>query len=186
MMARDVPAELRLVEEFMNSIDAETGADDLGTLNLFRRWLADHDLDDAAASADEGSLELARRVRSELRAEADDHHSETARRRADQLDDLFRQVPLAAHFGAGGEVTISPVGSGVVGVLGDILAAVVLAGPAGSWQRMKICPADDCRVAFYDRSKNGSRRWCSMQVCGNRQKTRTYRGRSQATKIDPA
>ena len=178
-MARDVPAELSLVEEFMNSIDVETGADDLGTLNLFRRWLADHDLDDAAASADEDSLELARRVRSELRAEADDHHSETARRRADQLDDSAVGAVADQHLG------LAPI---LVDQIFLVIADLKRRGGvfAGSWQRMKICPADDCRVAFYDRSKNGSRRWCSMQVCGNRQKTRTYRGRGQATEIDPA
>jgi predicted RNA-binding Zn ribbon-like protein len=30
---------------------------------------------------------------------------------------------------------------------------------------------------FYDRSRNRSRHWCSMGVCGNRAKTRTYRAK---------
>ncbi|MFI7544479.1 CGNR zinc finger domain-containing protein [Actinoplanes sp. NPDC049599] len=34
-----------------------------------------------------------------------------------------------------------------------------------------------CRSVFYDRSKNGSKTWCSMEVCGNRNKTRSYRRR---------
>jgi predicted RNA-binding Zn ribbon-like protein len=36
-------------------------------------------------------------------------------------------------------------------------------------------------VAFHDTSKNQSRQWCSMRVCGNRQKTRAYRRRQQAS-----
>jgi predicted RNA-binding Zn ribbon-like protein len=37
-------------------------------------------------------------------------------------------------------------------------------------------------VAFYDRSKNSSRTWCSMSSCGNRAKTRAYRGRRHAAR----
>ena len=64
-----------------------------------------------------------------------------------------------------------------------------LAGPIGSmasggqvdgtWSRLKACPGEGCAWAFYDRSRNGSRTWCSMAVCGNRVKTRRYR-RAQA------
>ena len=46
----------------------------------------------------------------------------------------------------------------------------------------QVCVADDCQWAFYDTSKNRSRHWCSMGVCGNRQKTRTYRARQRARK----
>jgi predicted RNA-binding Zn ribbon-like protein len=42
---------------------------------------------------------------------------------------------------------------------------------------MKACAADDCQWAFYDSSKNRSRTWCSMDVCGHRAKTRAYRAR---------
>jgi len=48
---------------------------------------------------------------------------------------------------------------------------------AGTWSRLKVCPADDCQWAFYDHSKNRSGTWCSMKVCGNRAKVRRYRER---------
>lgn len=39
--------------------------------------------------------------------------------------------------------------------------------------RIKACPPDEgCGWLFYDDSKNNSRRWCSMQVCGSRAKMR--------------
>lgn len=38
--------------------------------------------------------------------------------------------------------------------------------------RVKVCPA--CRWLFLDKSKNQSRRWCDMKVCGNRAKARTH------------
>ncbi|SDN71592.1 CGNR zinc finger domain-containing protein [Lentzea jiangxiensis] len=64
--------------------------------------------------------------------------------------------------------------------LGAVLAASARLAVLGSWERFKICPADDCQRAFFDRSRNRSRTWCSMQVCGNREKARTFRKRSRA------
>jgi predicted RNA-binding Zn ribbon-like protein len=58
-----------------------------------------------------------------------------------------------------------------------LLAVIARADAEGSWERMKICPADDCLWAFYDFSRNHSRTWCDMSVCGNRAKARTYRER---------
>lgn len=64
--------------------------------------------------------------------------------------------------------------------LGAVLAASARLAVLGSWERFKICPADDCLRAFFDRSRNRSRTWCSMQVCGNREKARTFRKRTRA------
>ena len=50
----------------------------------------------------------------------------------------------------------------------------------GTWERFKVCRSDTCRWAFYDHSKNGRSCWCSMRVCGSRQKARTYRARQRA------
>jgi predicted RNA-binding Zn ribbon-like protein len=38
--------------------------------------------------------------------------------------------------------------------------------------RVKVCPA--CRWLFLDRSKNQSRRWCDMKMCGNRAKVQQH------------
>ena len=60
-------------------------------------------------------------------------------------------------------------------VVGELLAIVARAQADGTWQRMKACPA--CGWAFYDRSRNRSRTWCTMAICGNRAKARGYRAR---------
>ncbi len=50
--------------------------------------------------------------------------------------------------------------------------------------RVKECPgADDCGWLFYDTSKNGSRRWCSMEGCGSRVKMRQQYARQRATRV---
>jgi predicted RNA-binding Zn ribbon-like protein len=45
----------------------------------------------------------------------------------------------------------------------------------GDLARVKQCPgADDCGWLFYDTSRNGKRRWCSMEGCGSRVKMRRH------------
>ena len=46
--------------------------------------------------------------------------------------------------------------------------------------RIRRCSADDCRLVFRDESRTLSRRWCSMQRCGNRAKVRAHRERQKA------
>ncbi len=40
--------------------------------------------------------------------------------------------------------------------------------------RVKVCPGEGCGWLFLDLSRNGSRRWCSMENCGNREKARRF------------
>ena len=49
----------------------------------------------------------------------------------------------------------------------------VLSGPDAP--RVRECAAADCHGLFLDRSKNRSRRWCSMSDCGNLEKARRHR-----------
>jgi predicted RNA-binding Zn ribbon-like protein len=43
--------------------------------------------------------------------------------------------------------------------------------------RVKQCAGRGCSWLFLDTSKNGSRRWCEMEVCGSRAKARAYYAR---------
>jgi predicted RNA-binding Zn ribbon-like protein len=47
---------------------------------------------------------------------------------------------------------------------------------------IKRCENPQCVLYFYDETKNHSRRWCSMQVCGNRQKAALHRLRTHQTR----
>src|SRR5437016_2719201 len=50
--------------------------------------------------------------------------------------------------------------------------------------RSRVRQCDQCVLHFQDTSKKGTRRWCSMQLCGNRHKVAAYaaRQRMQASK----
>jgi predicted RNA-binding Zn ribbon-like protein len=40
--------------------------------------------------------------------------------------------------------------------------------------RVRTCDVHTCRWLFLDTSKNHTRRWCNMKVCGNRMKARRF------------
>jgi len=64
--------------------------------------------------------------------------------------------------------------AGIDAAIGAILAITAHAMIDGSWLRMKACPGRHCGWTFYDFSRNQSARWCSMKVCGSREKARAY------------
>jgi predicted RNA-binding Zn ribbon-like protein len=78
-----------------------------------------------------------------------------------------------------------PVGMGPVSGLAELLLIAAAAATAGTWPRLKVCGADDCRWAFYDRSPTRSGCWCSMAGCGARAKSRAYRQRAAASRQAP-
>ena len=79
-----------------------------------------------------------------------------------------------------GSARLEAEGRGVDGALGRLLVIVYRAMETDTWSRLKACREDTCRWAFYDHSKNRSGHWCSMEVCGSRNKARQYRERRKA------
>ena len=61
--------------------------------------------------------------------------------------------------------------------MGEIVRSTVELLTSDDLGRLRLCAADDCHWVFLDHSKNGSRRWCDMNVCGNRAKARRYYAR---------
>jgi predicted RNA-binding Zn ribbon-like protein len=44
---------------------------------------------------------------------------------------------------------------------------------------IRECSEETCRWLFLDRSKNHSRRWCDMRICGNRSKSRRFHAKQR-------
>ena len=53
-------------------------------------------------------------------------------------------------------------------------------------QRIRRCGNPVCGLYYYDTSKNHTRRWCSMAICGNRMKAAAFYQRSQKKKNTPS
>ena len=54
---------------------------------------------------------------------------------------------------------------------------------SGEEGRVRECAAHDCGWLFLDESRNRTRRWCSMQSCGNRAKVDRFRARRRGAEI---
>lgn len=177
-MTADAPAgppQAVLLHAFVNTLDHESGADELQDAAALTAWLRAQQLIPPAEQADEEDLALALVLREGLRDAMAAHHDGAP----DDLPDLraaAAALPLRVAF-AGAEPRLEPVDAGARGGLARILVAVDECRLDGTWQRLKVCPAENCAWAFYDGSKSRTRVWCAMGVCGNRTKTRAYRAR---------
>jgi predicted RNA-binding Zn ribbon-like protein len=67
--------------------------------------------------------------------------------------------------------------SPVEAALGPIALAAVRLFTEGDFDRIRECSGHACGWLFYDRSKNNRRRWCEMEVCGNRAKQKRLAAR---------
>jgi len=150
------PEPLRQVQLLINSIDLHNQVEWLG------EWLEARELT--------GKTRRARELREALRAFALSNNGVAvdAAAAADALNRAFRRV--APTVDDSGQLALEGADA-----LDGITAIVVEAMLDGSWGRLKACR--NCTWAFYDYSPNRSATWCSMQLCGNRKKTRAYRAR---------
>jgi len=175
----EAPGELELVRRFVNTWDVEEGTDELDGPQSLLGWFSGMGLIDDEAIADQEDLKrtlaLREGIRSLLLANSSGEGIEPAELR--ELNRVAESVCLGVRFDEDGGATLWPQSSGVSAALGRILAAVVRATDEGIWGRLKVCTNDACQWAFYDRSRNCSGKWCTMEVCGNRMKARAFRQR---------
>jgi hypothetical protein len=91
------------------------------------------------------------------------------------LDEALEPFPLrVAALGKVG-LRLQPMRDDAQAGVSVIVAELYDAAANGTLDRLKMCAADECQRVFFDRSKPGTRRWCQSTLCGNREKTRTYR-----------
>jgi len=62
-------------------------------------------------------------------------------------------------------------------ILGPITLSALSLLMEKDLSRTKRCEGKECGWLFFDATKNKSRRWCEMRVCGNRAKVRAARRR---------
>jgi predicted RNA-binding Zn ribbon-like protein len=153
------------VQVFVNTTDGEER-------ELLPQWLEEQGVAPGAAA-----LRRARETREALRELliANNERRPPSPEAVGTVERAAERARLTIRFRGGGELV--PTARGVDGALGGVLAVAFDAMRAGTWPRLKACR--NCHWAFYDYSRNRSAGWCSMQLCGNRLKTRAYRRRQR-------
>ena len=169
----------------VNSVDLESGKDEVTTPSELHRWMVERQLlsDSTVVTAADVTavVELREAFRVLLLAnngnEADGADEAAARK---VLDDVAAAGGMQLRFEGGGSVRYEVTVEGVAGAMAQIVVLAAGAMGDGTWSRLKACRDDTCRWAFFDQSKNHSGAWCDMRVCGSRNKMRTYRSRKRA------
>jgi predicted RNA-binding Zn ribbon-like protein len=176
---QEAPGRLEQVRLFVNTIDREPGIERLPDAASLGAWLAEHGLADANPRPTAADLRRAKELREALRQTLL-AHNEGEGAPADAvavLDTTARRARVRLRFDERAVGRLEPEAKGVDAALGRLLAIVHAAMADGTWARLKACRAHTCEWAFYDQTRNHSRAWCDMQVCGNRAKARAYRQR---------
>jgi predicted RNA-binding Zn ribbon-like protein len=173
------PGELELVRRFVNTLDVETSSDELGAPSAASRWLAAVGHPSAVSGQE---LRRLVELREALRDVVSERGTDREAAAAAVVDRLAVGAPLAVRLSDEASIPLVSTSVGVKAFMGHVLAIVAASVVAGSWERLKACPNDRCRWVFYDNSRNRSRTWCSMDVCGARAKMRTYRSRRRASR----
>jgi predicted RNA-binding Zn ribbon-like protein len=89
----------------------------------------------------------------------------------------------AALFDACAKASLGKVDDPMGIVLGEACALSAIRFFEPKLQhRVKRCPA--CRWLFLDKSKNQSRQWCDMKICGNRAKAQAHYARMKITRVE--
>ncbi|MEX1103155.1 MAG: CGNR zinc finger domain-containing protein, partial [Dehalococcoidia bacterium] len=91
------------------------------------------------------------------------------------IEGVTQSAPIGIGVEPDGSLRLVPAGEGVDHAMAEIVAALYRVQSAGELERLKLCKA--CGFAFYDTSKNRSRIWCDMALCGSQEKARAYRKR---------
>lgn len=170
--------QLDLVRDYVNTLDFETGVDTISSPDELATWFSEQGLVDdlVEPSAEEHADALAVREAIRELLLANNGVEADAGAASKTLEEAGRKAHLGVRF-ENGRPVLAPEGDGASGAIGRIVATVAELAPTDEWKRLKGCRDEHCRVAFYDKSRNRSRAWCSMEVCGNREKARSFRKR---------
>jgi predicted RNA-binding Zn ribbon-like protein len=168
--------DLRLVQDFVNTLDRENGVELLDGTDGLAMWLDHRGF--AHGRLGEGDVARALELREALRAILLANNGGPDPGGAyDTLAAFARDAGLAPVFDA---VRLEPSARGPDAAFGAILAVVFAAMLDGRWARLKACPRDVCGWVFHDRSPANRGTWCSMRICGNRVKANAYYRRNRA------
>jgi predicted RNA-binding Zn ribbon-like protein len=122
-----------------------------------------------------------RHVRTQLR-ELLQRGARPAPRTMSWINDLFAASPAVWQLrgtGAGVEMHLTRAADWS-GVIAAVLQSYGELLESGGIDRVRECANPHCTWLFYDKSRNGTRRWCDPQACGNLHNVHAHRRRSRA------
>ena len=171
---RDDP---RLLRDFVNTLERQTGDETLTSPEALADWFVDRGLAPRGTALRPGDLDIAIALREGLRAQMLEHAGHPPDDDAAQaLDAAAALVPVRIGFAGGRYRLVAVRDEPAQAAFAALFDALRRTRESGEWERLKACSRDSCRWAYFDSSRNRSKRWCTMAGCGNHIKMRRARG----------
>jgi len=128
------------------------------------------------------TLESARQLREKMRKEILNYEADgdIGRTTIEEINRLMAEHPMRIRLSAtengftADSYSNTRKPEDLLGPIAHSMAALL-----ANIDRSKIRKCSNCVLHFYDISKKGTRRWCSMQICGNRAKVAAYAARNR-------
>ncbi|HSG77954.1 MAG TPA: CGNR zinc finger domain-containing protein [Acidimicrobiia bacterium] len=168
---------LSLAVDLANSFEVFDGLEHLRTVSDLAAFAVDHDVDPGKATAtDLDRVRAARRSLRDAMLAGDEHVA------VDALNALLagsHPLPRMTHGPDGvwalgfADPSASLADRMVAEAAGGALQEIAQHG----LRRFSECGSSTCEDVFVDRSRNRSRRYCTSNVCGNREAQRAFRAR---------
>ncbi|MEE8523144.1 MAG: CGNR zinc finger domain-containing protein [Thermoanaerobaculia bacterium] len=168
------PGNLRIIQDFLNTVEHRTGGDVLKDPAAVSAWLSSRDLLPPDTPLDQAAWRSAIELREGLRELVGGNPTSAL---AERLNRAAGTVRPRLRFEADGSLRLITVDGGWPAAAGGMLLAVFEAKLAGRWSRLKVCREDSCRRLFYDAAKNRLGKWCNVRRCGVPLHSKTYRRR---------
>jgi predicted RNA-binding Zn ribbon-like protein len=149
----------------------------LRTCDDLSRWCVEAKLLETLPDVTENDLNSARMLREAIYqvALALREKNIPEARELETINSWAAQPSLVPQLGRDGRtcswIAQNPIEAALAMIARD---AVTLLG-SSDVDRLKLCAQPICAMLFLDTSRSGQRRWCSMNVCGNREKKANYR-----------
>ncbi|WP_223774670.1 CGNR zinc finger domain-containing protein [Streptomyces sp. 135] len=137
-------------------------------------WLAANGLAERFP-ADGPTLEHVLRARDALASAVDSPGDPAAAARVDRILGHGRIRATLSAEGPGEEPEFADVTWGAAWLAARDYLNLLATAP----DRIRGCAHEACVLHFFDTSRNGTRRWCSMAACGNRAKASRHYARSR-------
>jgi predicted RNA-binding Zn ribbon-like protein len=170
-------AQAELVAAFANTLDLDDETDFLTTPADAAGWLVAQGLVERPAGLDDRDHRMLLDLRAGIR---DALGGVTSADRLAVGDAVLRELPVLVSLGATPALRPAPTLPAPRRAMATLAIAWSHLVSTGEADRLKRCADDTCGWVFWDVSRNHSRRWCTMSVCGNRAKARAYAARQRA------
>lgn len=168
-------AELALLLAFLQSSHANPEAWGR-TPAGFAQWLAESGLAPAGTLVTDEDVQRARHLRAALTSLlAANSGVPIDLRTHGAIQAVTERTGMDLRLTSEGRLALEGRGTAVDQALAGLVASLYRAEVTGEIARLKACKK--CGWAFYDESKNRSRIWCDMALCGSQAKAKAYRKR---------